>query len=146
MKSIFFTLCLVFMLEAQMLEVSQKVDAIKLNSQHGDEYKLIENGIWLIAWSKETTNIANTYFSKHPMQNNTNFIVDTSAIPSGIFSLFVRPKMKRFKHTILFSFDENYNILLPYKEDKLTLLYIKDAKISKIEFVETLKELEESFK
>ncbi len=134
------------MSNAQTLEVSQKIQSVKLKSQHDDEYKLIKSGVWIIAWDKETTSLANSYFDKHKMRDDINLIVDTSAIPAGIFSLFVHPRMKKFKHPILFSFDKNYNLTLPYKEDNLTLLYIKDTKITKVGFIETLKELEEALK
>lgn len=146
MRVVFFTLSLLLALNAQILELSQRVDLVKLESQHGKMHRLIENGIWVIAWDKESTALANTYFSKTKMRDDINLIVDTSAIPSGIFSLFVHPRMKKFKHPILFSFDKNYNLTLPYREDSLTLLHIEESKVTKIEFVETQKELEESLK
>ena len=86
----------------------------------------------LCTWDKATTKVANQYFDQHKMPDNLNLIVDTSQIPSGIFSLFVKPRMKSYRHHILLSFDEKYNLTLPFKEEMLTLLYIKDAKVKKI--------------
>jgi hypothetical protein len=80
------------------------------------------------------------------MPNNLNLIVDTSQIPSGIFSLFVRPSMKHYRHSILLSFNEKYNLTLPFKENMLTLIYIKDAKVKKIIYIKDIAELEETFK
>ncbi len=80
------------------------------------------------------------------MPNNLNLIVDTSQIPSGIFSLFVHPRMKKYKHPILLSFDEKFNITLPFKKDMITLLYIKDSKVEKIIYIKDIDDLEKTFK
>lgn len=142
----FFLLFLPLLLNAHMLQVGDSVTPIKLKSQHDKEYALVKNGIWIIAWNKATTKMLNQYFNEHKMPKNLNFIVDTSQIPSGIFSFFVRPSMKNYKHSILLSFDEKYNLTLPFKEDMITLLYIKDTKVKKIIYIKDIKELEKAFK
>ncbi len=134
------------MLNAQMLQVGDRVKQIKLKSQHDKVYTLVNNGIWIISWNKATTKIANRYFDEHKMPDNMNLIVDTSEIPSGIFSLFARPKMKKYKHPILLSFDKRYNLTLPFKADIITLLYVKDTKVRKIIYIKNSQELEKVLK
>ena len=129
-----------------MLQVGDKVKQIRLKSQHDKEYTLTDNGIWVVTWDKATTKIANQYFDEHKMPDYINLIVDTSGIPSGIFSLFARPKMKKYKHPILLSFDKNYNLTLPFKADMLTLLYIENTKVQKIIYIKDLQELEKVLK
>ncbi|WP_415397674.1 hypothetical protein [Sulfurimonas sp. CS5] len=142
----FFLLLLPLLLNAQMLQVGDNVTPIKLISQHDKEYTLVKNGIWIIAWDKTTTKMLNQYFDEHKMPENLNIIVDTSQIPSGIFSFFVRPSMKNYKHSILLSFDEKYNLTLPFKEDMITLLYIEKTKVKKIIYIKNIEELEKTFK
>lgn len=146
MKIIFLILSLALLLNAQMLKVGDSVNPIKLKSQYNKEYTLVKDGIWIITWDKATTRVANQYFDEHKMPENLNLIVDTSEIPSLLFSLFAKPRMKRYRHPILISFDVKYNLTLPFKEDMLTLLYIKDSKIKKILYIKDIDELEETFK
>jgi hypothetical protein len=130
------------LLSAKMLEVGERVESVTLTSQHDQKVKLVEAGVWVIGWDKETTALANEYFYKHKIKKDQNMLVDVSQIPSGIFSMFVAPKMKRFSHPILLSYDEAYNLTLPYKDGFVTLLSLKDAKIEAIYFVDTLEGLE----
>jgi hypothetical protein len=129
-----------------MLEVGDSVNPITLKSQHDKEHTLLKDGMWIITWDKEQTKIANKYFENVKMREDVNLIVDVSQVPSGIFTLFVLPNMRDYKHAILLSFNEAYNLTLPYKEGSLTILHIKDKIVSKIEFLETQEELEETLK
>lgn len=129
-----------------MLQVGDRVNPVKLKSQHDKEHTLVKDGIWIITWDKATTRVANQYFDEHKMPKNINLIVDTSQIPAGIFSLFVRPRMESYQHPILLSFNEKYNLTLPFKEEMLTLLYIKSSKVKKIVYIKDIEELEKTFK
>lgn len=141
---------LIIMIFASFLYAETVVEAksIKmptLTSQHGKEIKL-DNGIWVVAWDKESTFIANEYFKNHGMLENTFIIVDTSQVPSGIMKLFVKPSMQKYQHAILLSFDTAYNRSLPYKEGSLSVLTIKDKTLKSVVFIETSKELKKFFK
>ena len=139
-------LWLPLLLCAKMLEVGEHVEIRTLTSQHEQKIKLVSDGFWIIGWDKETTALANEYFYKHKMKQDQNMLVDVSQIPSGIFSMFVAPKMKRFHHPILLSYDEVYNLTLPYKDGYITLLKLQDATIEAIYFVEAQEELEKLLK
>jgi hypothetical protein len=146
LRIIFFILIASFLLSAKTLQVTDKVKQIKLKSQHDKEYTLVKDGIWIITWDKATTRVANRYFDEHKMPDNINLIVDTSEIPPVMFSLFARPKMKKYRHPILLSFDKKYNLTLPFKENMLTLLYIKDTKVQKITYIKDLEVLKKALK
>ncbi|MBU0720079.1 hypothetical protein KJ877_01915 [bacterium] len=139
-------LALVVFAAAQMLQVGDSVKPVKLKSQHDKQYTLVEDGMWIITWDKKTTGIANKYFEKNHMPKNVNLLVDVSQVPSGIFNLFVLPNMRYYTHAILLSYDELYNVTLPYKENSITLISVKDKNIDSISFVKSEKELKEALK
>lgn len=129
-----------------MLEVGDAVILKEISSQHEKKHKLISDGMWVVTWDKESTHIANEYFKLHGMRANQNLLVDVSQVPSGIMTLFVLPKMRRYEHEILLSEDEAYNLTLPYKEGYLTLLHIENARVKEILYAQDAKELEELLK
>jgi hypothetical protein len=126
-------LLLPFLLSAQMLQITDSVNAVTLKTQHEKSIALLKDGVWVIAWDKETTRVANGYFEKYPMKKNEQLLIDVSQVPSGILSLFVLPRMRGYKHEILLSYDELYNQTLPYKENSVTILRLKDAKVQSID-------------
>lgn len=139
-------LLLPLILLSKIVQTGDNIVPIKLMSQHNKEHVLVESGIWIISWDKQTTRVANNYFENNKMQSNTNLLVDVSQAPSGIFNLFILPRMQKYKHTILLSFSEAYNKTLPYSENKLTILYIKNNLIENIKFVEDMAQLDEALK
>jgi len=135
-----------FLLYANMLQVGDEITQVTLHSQHNQEYKLIKDGMWIISWDKESTSVANRYFEKFHMPKGVNFLVDASQVPSGILNLFVLPKMQKCKHPILMSYDEAFNLTLAYKEDCLTVLYLKNRKITQIKYPQTQEDLKKILK
>lgn len=133
-----FLLLLPLLLNAQNIKVGDSVIPIVIKSQHDKAYRLIESGMWIVSKEKSTTKIANEYFKNSYMPKDLNLIVDATQVPFGLFDFFVLPRLQNYKHPILLSFDEEYNLTLPYKENHLTLLYIQNRKIIKIEYVKTL--------
>ncbi|MDY0116062.1 MAG: hypothetical protein RBR59_00620 [Sulfurimonadaceae bacterium] len=140
-----FLLVVPFLLHAEMILAVKDIELRTLVSQHEQEFTL-RDGIWIVTWDKESTYIANEYFKNYGMRDDVSMIVDTSQVPSGIFKLFVKPNMKRYKHAILLSFDVMYNRTLPYKEGYLSVLTVQDKTLKEVVFVQTEAELEEFFK
>lgn len=132
-------------LQAEIVVDSKNIKTPTLISQHGKEV-ILDDGIWVVTWDKESTFIANEYFKNHGMLESTYMIVDSSQIPSGIMKLFVKPNMQKYSHHILLSFDANYNRSLPYKEGSLSVLTVKDKTLKSVVFIETQKRLEKFFK
>ncbi len=144
-----FLLLFPLLLSAQTLHVNNKIPPISIEDQFEKSYVLGDEALWIIAWDKETTALANSYASKHAIFMNPKkaiVLVDTSQIPSGIYALFVRSKMQSYSHPIMQSFDEAYNKQLPYKALHVTILHLKDSVITSIEFADTLKSLEHLLK
>ena len=128
-----------------MLQVGDDITPIELKSQHDKQHQLTQIGIWIITWDKSTIAVANNFFDTYKMPLHVNLIVDVSQIPSTVLNLFVLPKIRDYKHDILLSYDEIYNVTLPYKEEHLTILHVKSKKIIKIEFLKTKNELKKLF-
>jgi hypothetical protein len=129
------------LLSAQMLQIGDFTKPVELISQHEKKILLLKDGVWVIAWDKESTRLANKYFEAFGMKSDTQMLVDVSQVPSGILSLFVLPRMRDYKHEILLSYDEVYNLALPYKENAVTVLHLKEAKIEQIDFAQDEEEL-----
>lgn len=142
----FLFLLIPFLLHAMMLEVGDAVILKEISSQHAKKHRLIGDGMWVVTWDKESTHIANEYFKLHGMKPHEQLLVDVSQVPSGIMTLFVLPKMRRYEHEILLCEDEAYNLTLPYKEGSLTLLHVENARVKEIFYPKTSKELEELLK
>jgi hypothetical protein len=140
MKKLFY-LFLPLLLSAQMLQVGDYAKPVELISQHEKKISLVKDGIWVISWDKESTKVANRYFEEYGINENTQMLVDVSQVPSGILSLFVLPRMRDYKHEILLSYDEVYNLTLPYEENAVTILHLKDGKVEQIDFAQIEEEL-----
>jgi hypothetical protein len=126
------------LLAAQMLHVGDSITPATLEDQYEAEHKIGNERYWIITWDKESTHMINTYFEAHPntlKNQNAAMLVDVSQIPSAIFSLFVKPRLKDYKHPILLSFDTEYNRALPYQEGTVTLLELNKGVIRAITFV-----------
>jgi hypothetical protein len=136
-----FSLFLPLFLSAQMLQVGDFTNPLELSSQHEKKILLSKDGVWVITWDKESTRLANQYFEKYGLKENTQMLVDVSQVPSGILTLFVLPRMRGYKHEILLSYDEAYNQTLPYEENAVTILHLNDSKVDKIDFAQTQEEL-----
>ena len=130
---------------AEMLKVGDSIVPITIKDQFDREHKIGSESQWVVTWDKMTTRYANTYFEKNSSlldQNLSRMIVDVSQTPSGIMSLFVLPRMRSYNHPILLSYDEKYNLQLPYKEERLTVLFLDEGTVERIEYVEDEAELE----
>ena len=132
---------------AQILAVGDKIEPRTLEDQFSKKHEVGSEKIWVLTWDKATTRIANDYFEKDPsllISKEAAMIADFSTIPSGILSLFVMPRMQSYtNHAMLLSFDEAFNATLPYREGYITLLYLADGKIVKIDYAESEKTLAE---
>lgn len=118
-----------------------------MTDQFERKHRVGSEKIWVVTWDKATTRIANDYFEKDPsllISKEAAMIADFSTIPSGILSLFVMPRMQSYtNHAMLLSFDKAFNARLPYREGSITLLYLEDGKIVKIDYAESEKTLAE---
>ncbi len=132
------------LLGAALLQEGDPVGQHLLRDQFDKEHKIGSERYWVIAWDRGTTRTANLFFEKHSTlltQKRAALLVDVSQTPAGIMSLFVMPRMQSYDHPILLSYDEAYNLTLPYKEEMLTVLTLKKGRIEAVEFAAGEEEL-----
>ncbi|MBN2895129.1 MAG: hypothetical protein JXK05_04450 [Campylobacterales bacterium] len=140
MKLLF--LILPLFLCAQMLKVGDGMAPKVFEDQFGKSHETTQHYRW-ISWDKGQTAMLRDFFETHPqLYARSAFIVDVSQIPSGIWSLFVKPSLKEYPRPILLSFDEVYNRTLPYQEGFITLLEVNASKITAVRFIGSEAELE----
>jgi hypothetical protein len=138
-------LFLPLILAAEMLKVGDTITPLTLKDQFGKDHHIGSEKAWIVTWDKMTTRHANRFFAAHPdlwEHNTTALIVDVSQTPSGIMNLFVLPRMRSYDHPVLLSYDEKYNITLPYEEEQITVLLLQNGRIGKILFAEDEARLE----
>ncbi len=138
-------LLLPLVLVAQILAVGDKITPRQLEDQFEQKHQVGGEKLWVLTWDRETARIANDYFEKEPSALKAEKVAmtaDFSTIPSGILSLFVMPRMQGYtKHRMLLSYDEQFNAILPYKEEHLTILHPDNTRITKIDYIESEEEL-----
>lgn len=130
-------------------KVGESVLDFTLKTQHNQISKLThETSYIFITYDKISTRTQNIFVSSHPSflkETHTLLIVDVSVVPSGIFSFFVHPRMKRNRHPLIYSFDKNLSKTFPYKENHITIMRLKNKIVKEIVFVNSEKKLKEMF-
>jgi hypothetical protein len=132
-------LLLPVLLFAEMLKVGDAIAPRTIEDQHGRAHIAGHEKVWVVTWDKATTRTANLFFDHHRElleYNTTAMVADFSTIPSGILQMFVLPRMRNFVHPILLSYDESFNVTLPYRSGNVTVLRLDEGTITKIEYAE----------
>ncbi len=100
----------------------------------------------IVAFEKDTGALVNEYLStKEPqylVKRHSIYIADIHKMPTIITNMFALPKLRKYKHLIYLHYDEDFQEIIPNKEEQVTLLYIENKKIVKISFIKTTQELQ----
>jgi len=139
----------VAVLSAAPLKVDSPVnvlDGFKYETPTGREMKIPKKTKLVIAaFEKETGALVNEYLNtQNPFylpKNNSVFIADINKMPSVITNMFALPKLQKYKHLIYLHYGEQFQNVVPNKEQKITLLRIENSKIKEISFISTEQEL-----
>ncbi len=99
----------------------------------------------IISFEKDTGALVNDYLdtkkSSYIVDHNAVFIADINRMPSIITTMFALPKMQKYKHPIYLHYEDQFENFVPHKEEKLTLLHMKDQKVESIAYISTVEEL-----
>ena len=144
MRSLLLLLIFSLTIWAQVLKEGDTLKDVTLTDQFDRLHHVRADGVWLIGWDKETTALINRFVQYHKGLE-LHVIVDASQIPSGILSLFVKPRLQSYRHTILLSLDERYNRALPYKQGCVTYLKLERGVVKTIAFIDKAQSLEARF-
>lgn len=137
-------------LSAQTLRVNSPIttlDNYSYETPEGRPMKIPhETKLIIVGFEKDTGATVNDFLNtknKYYLQKNKAiFIADIHAMPSVITKMFALPKMKKYKHLIYLHYGKEFQKNTPYKDDKITILRVKDRKIFDISFISTPKELQ----
>ncbi len=127
----------------------QQLEKFRYETPQGENIQIPKKtSLIIIAFEKDTGAMINKYLS---MQNSSYlvkkhivFIADIHSIPSLFIKLFALPKLRKFKHKVYLHYGNKFEIFMPSKEGKITLIKIQSNKVKSISYVQTIKELEES--
>ncbi len=99
----------------------------------------------VIAFEKDTGALVNEFLNTqdpfYMPKRRAVFIADINKMPTIITNMFALPKLKKYKHLIYLHYEDQFQNALPHKEEQITLLHVKDAKIERVSYVSTQEEL-----
>ncbi|PHS58767.1 MAG: hypothetical protein COB17_02135 [Sulfurimonas sp.] len=130
------------------LVVSKSLADLRLNDQNEKSHTLsADTKTVVFAFSKDVGHKCNDFFAtKKPSylsDNKTVFVADISSAPSIIRSLFIKPGLKDFKHTVLIIEDEA--IASSYKsgmdKEKIIVVSLKNHTITAVKAIDLVQDL-----
>lgn len=102
----------------------------------------------IISFDSDNTKLINEFLSskeyKFLHNENTVFISDISNEPTIITKMFILPKMRDYKYSILVIYDNKGENFLRQK-DKFTVYSLDDGIVKNISYISSKKELEKIF-
>lgn len=142
MTKFWLSLFLTFTFAWAEYKVGERLDITTLNNQFDQNISIIKAKKVIVAFDKASYYDIDQFLATKPnflKANSIAFINDLSAAPSSILKLFIKPSMKKKSYDILLLRDMEASKKLDFKEGKLTIYSLKNGKISKIEFIDSLK-------
>jgi len=137
------------LLQAAPLVVGDSIDTFKtykFETPQGRQMKVPKStNLIVAAFEKDTGKLVNEYLkNEDPMfmpKKHAIYIADIHNMPSIITNMFALPKLRKYKHPIYLHFGEEFEKFFPNKEEKITVIHLKDKKVTSISFVTTKEEL-----
>lgn len=126
-----------------LLKVGDALPNFQLNDQHDKPYPLpADLQAILFTADKSAGDVINGLLKQQPAdylpQRKAIYIADISAMPGFITSMVAMPKMRDYAYRIAIGAEKNQTAMLPRAEDQVTLIYLQNGKVTRIEqFKET---------
>ena len=124
---------------ATTLKVGDTFTPLQLPDQFGKKHNVTtaQCTTIVIANNKDASVMTNNFLNKQAptflQEHHACYISDIHSMPSFITKLFALPKMKKYTFPVLLIYEEDENIF-PKKDDFLTVVKLKDNKITSIHF------------
>ena len=140
MKILFVSLLMISSLFAE-LKVGDSFPSLTLVDQFDEKVELKKEGSlkMIFSFEKDVSAGIKTFLDTQDknflVDNNVLYISDISGMPSLITSWFAIPKMKKFDFKVALIYDEDEGKVLNRQDEKVTVIYVKDNKITSIKFV-----------
>jgi len=134
---------------ADKLLAGDTLTGFQLPDQYGNQHKITEMPKTLIlTFQKNTGALVNGFLKKQDKsflkQNDALYIADIARMPTLITNMFALPKMKKYEHTVLLAYDDDFQAPYPMKDRNATVLHLdKMGAITEILFVDNEASLQE---
>ena len=136
---IFFALSL---LSGETLKVGERFPAVTFMNQFDQKITIQkETKQFIVVFSKDDGEKIKRALEQNPHyleQNKALYGADLSEAPSLVISMFMKPKFKKYKYSMILIEDSEQAKLFPRLKDKITVISLDSMMIKKIEFKETL--------
>ncbi len=126
---------------ADSYTIESQISAFSLKDQYGNQHEVDET-TRLILFNKDMkggkiirNGLKGTY-RNYLSNHNTVFIADVSGMPRLIRKFVAIPKMREYPFSILLDMVSSVTKDLPSQPDKATLIYVRNLRITDIEYVE----------
>jgi hypothetical protein len=150
-KKLLLTLIFTVSMFASM-QVGSEFENFKIKNQFDKEYSITPKTKKVIfVFSKANGHIVKDYLSKKPAdfldKKDTLFVADVSAMPSFV-AWFVLPGLKDNKFSIIVLKDDDISKKYKTKEneEKITVVYLDNKKITDVKYFSSKEELENDLK
>jgi hypothetical protein len=127
---------------ADKLQVGDTVSGFELPDQYGNQHSIKEMPKTLIlTFEKRTGGFVNGFLKMQDKsflkKNNALYIADIARMPMLITNMFALPKMKRYEHTVLLAYEDDFQALYPIEKAKATVIHFdQKGAITEILFVD----------
>jgi len=95
----------------------------------------------IIAYTKSQGDVMKAFFEANPnylRENSALYLMDATAVPSLVMSMFMMPKFKKYPYAIGLLENEKDVAYFPKKEDRLTVITLDNLNVTTIDFKEKL--------
>jgi hypothetical protein len=149
MKKIIILIAITIIVGADTLKVSSALSSLNefaYENPQGKKITIPSNVKTVIVfYGKSTGKFVNEYLSskklKYLDEINAVVIADINKMPSIIVTLFALPKMRKYKYPIYLHYTDKFAKYVLAKDEKVTIIKIKDQKVKSISYITTKSEL-----
>ncbi|MBE0495706.1 MAG: hypothetical protein IBX45_04800 [Campylobacterales bacterium] len=93
----------------------------------------------IVAYTKKHGDVMKKFIEANPdylRQNDALYLMDATAVPGPIMSLFMLPKFKKYTYSIGLIEDEKDVTYFPKKENHLTVITLENLNVTAVDFKE----------
>lgn len=136
--------------EPERAKVGDALPTVTLSNQHGKAVPIADDvKTVLFVGEMSVSKVASAFFNEQEAdfltQHRAYYIADISGMPSIITKMFAIPKMKKRPYDILLVKEAEDVMLIPRKEDYISVIKVKEGLISSVDYVKTGEELAKVF-
>ncbi|ARU49948.1 hypothetical protein FA592_06335 [Sulfurospirillum diekertiae] len=144
MKQLFFAVMLLlpFGLFADTLKEGTTIQAPVIKDQFEKTVDITpQTKQIIIAYTKAQGDLLKSFLEANPnylSENSALYLMDATAVPSMVMSMFMLPKFKKYSYAIGLLENEKDVAYFPKKEDQITIITLNNLNVTAIDFKDKL--------